>query len=237
MGRGKVVQLAARVPVSEDTHLELIRVQVYANIAHGASPFAVAALTAGIDARAVCSDRQEDSRCPVSIRSGNELVSSPTDFRKGEDILLVGINHVAVLTKDTERLHAFYRDVFDATVFHNSVEGDVRLSIVKIGASAMLNVFEIVGNTEADRQTPLFGRGRIDHIGLEAMSHEAFDTIRDRLIARGATDGFVTDCGTAISFFFRDPEAWKAKCASTVLRRHPRISSPRDATVGYSRVR
>ena len=32
-------------------------------------------------------------------------------------MLLTGINHVAVLTKDTDRLHAFYRDVFDAPVF------------------------------------------------------------------------------------------------------------------------
>ena len=29
-------------------------------------------------------------------------------------MLLSGINHVAVLTKDTDRFHAFYRDVFDA---------------------------------------------------------------------------------------------------------------------------
>jgi len=32
-------------------------------------------------------------------------------------MLLSGINHVAVLTQDTDRLHAFYRDVFDAEVF------------------------------------------------------------------------------------------------------------------------
>jgi hypothetical protein len=52
---------------------------VYANIAHGASPPAVAALTAGIDEGAVGSDRQEASRCTVLIRAGNEVASSPTD--------------------------------------------------------------------------------------------------------------------------------------------------------------
>ena len=33
-------------------------------------------------------------------------------------MLLDGVNHVALLTNDTERLHAFYREVFDATVIH-----------------------------------------------------------------------------------------------------------------------
>ena len=31
-------------------------------------------------------------------------------------MLLDGVNHVAVITSDTERFHAFYRDVFDAVV-------------------------------------------------------------------------------------------------------------------------
>ena len=52
----------------------------------------------------------------------------------------------------------------------------MRLSFIKIGPSAMLNVFEIVGNTEADRQTPMFGRGRIDHSG-PANRAEASDVV------------------------------------------------------------
>ena len=42
------------------------------------------------------------------------------------------------------------------------------MSIVDIGDGTMLNVFDIEGNTEAARQVPMFGRGRIDHIGLRA---------------------------------------------------------------------
>jgi hypothetical protein len=82
----------------------------------------------------------------------------------------------------------------------------VRLSIVAVGPHSELNVFHIDGNTEADRQTPMFGRGRIDHLALQAASIEAFETIRDRLLARGATDGFVTDFGPILSLFFRDPD-------------------------------
>jgi catechol 2,3-dioxygenase-like lactoylglutathione lyase family enzyme len=122
-------------------------------------------------------------------------------------MLLDGVNHVAILTSDTDRLHAFYREVFDATVSQDAPAGDgMRLSMVHVGPSTELNVFEITGNTEAERQTPMFGRGRIDHMGLQAASLEAFDVIRDRLMERGAADGFVTDFGPILSLFFVGPD-------------------------------
>ena len=93
-------------------------------------------------------------------------------------MLLAGLNHMGVLTNDTNRLHAFYGKVFDATVFHDFLDGGMRLSLVDLGPATQLNVLEIKGNTEADRQSPMFGRGRIDHIGLEADSQESFDEIR-----------------------------------------------------------
>ncbi len=152
-------------------------------------------------------------------------------------MLLDGINHVAVLTNDTDRLHAFYREVFDAKVFSDQVIDAGRLSLVEIGPKTHLNVFEIEGNTEAERQTPMFSRGRIDHIGLEAASHEAFDEIRDRLIARGATDGFVTDFGAAISLFFIDPDGLECE----VLLFNPAatpddLQPPGTPAAGYERV-
>lgn len=124
-------------------------------------------------------------------------------------MLLNGVNHVAILTKDTGRLVAFYRDVFEAEAEADGQleESDgVRLTFIRIGETAELNVFQVDGNTEADRQTPMFGRGRIDHLGLQAASIDAFDEIRDRLIARGASDYFVTDFGPVLSVFFRDPD-------------------------------
>lgn len=51
-------------------------------------------------------------------------------------MLLNGVNHVAVLTKDSDRFHTFYRDVFEATVSHDMAIGPgMRLSIVDIGPS------------------------------------------------------------------------------------------------------
>jgi catechol 2,3-dioxygenase-like lactoylglutathione lyase family enzyme len=126
-------------------------------------------------------------------------------------MLTSGFNHVAVLTNDTERFHTFYQEVFDAVVMRDGPEPGggppgVRLSIVHVGPSSELNVFEVDGNTEAQRQIPMFGRGRIDHIAFQAESLEAFESIRDRLMARGAADDFVTDFGSILSVFFRDPD-------------------------------
>jgi catechol 2,3-dioxygenase-like lactoylglutathione lyase family enzyme len=142
-------------------------------------------------------------------------------------MLLSGFNHVATLTKDTERLQAFYREVFDATVRPHEEKGDgFRLTFIDIGPDAELNVFQIDGNTEADRQTPMFGRGRIDHIGLEAASIEAFEEIRDRLMARGAADSFVTDFGPVLSVFFTDPDGLEGEVCVKNPDAQPGASNP-----------
>jgi hypothetical protein len=52
----------------------------------------------------------------------------------------------------------------------------------------------------------MFGRGALDHLGLQATSLEAFELIRRRLIERGAADDFVTDFGPILSMFFTDPD-------------------------------
>ena len=123
---------------------------------------------------------------------------------------LTGFNHVATITNDADRLAAFYVDVFDATVLRDGAEhsdgGGPRLMIIKVGEWAELNVFQIEGNTEADRQTPMFGRGRLDHFALQASSIDTFIEIRERLIERSAADDFVTDFGQFLSVFFRDPD-------------------------------
>lgn len=142
-------------------------------------------------------------------------------------MLLNGVNHVAIITGDTDRLHAFYREVFDATVSRDMAEGPgMRLSFVDVGPSTELNVFEIEGNDESQRQTPMFGRGRIDHLGLQAASKEAFDLIRDRLMARGSTDGFVTDFGPILSLFFRDPDGLEGEVCVANPDARPGVHNP-----------
>jgi len=153
-------------------------------------------------------------------------------------VLLNGVNHVAILTSNAARLHGFYRDVFDAPVTKDFAAGEGgRLSFIDIGPTNELNVFEIEGNTEAQRQTPMFGRGRIDHIGLQAASIEAFDTIRERLIARGSTDGFVTDFGPILSLFFTDPDGLEGEvCVPNPNRVGNASNPPGTPAPGYERV-
>ena len=70
-------------------------------------------------------------------------------------MLTNGFNHVAVLTSDTERFVDFYREVFDAEMLgQQDMGGEGRLTFVKVGEQAEFNVFEVNGNTEAERQTP-----------------------------------------------------------------------------------
>jgi catechol 2,3-dioxygenase-like lactoylglutathione lyase family enzyme len=142
-------------------------------------------------------------------------------------VLLNGFNHVAVLTNDTERLVEFYRDVFDAEVDGEQADGPgVRLTLIRVGEHAELNVFEIDGNSEAARQTPMFGRGRIDHLGLQAASLEAFEKIRERLMARGAADTFVTDFGSILSVFFRDPDGLEGEVCVPNPDAVPGVNNP-----------
>ena len=150
-----------------------------------------------------------------------------TDRRTLLGVLLNGVNHVAILTNDTDRLVRFYREVFDAPVGARQGAGeDVLLTFIDIGPSAELNVFQVRGNTEAQRQTPMFGRGRIDHLGLQAASLDAFDTIRARLIERGCTDGFVTDFGPILSLFFRDPDGLEGEVCVTNPDAEPGVYNP-----------
>lgn len=153
-------------------------------------------------------------------------------------MLLDGVNHVAILTNDTERLHAFYGEVFEAPVTLDREEQEgVRLSFVDIGPSTQLNIFQVVDNDEASRQTPMFGRGRIDHLGLQATSQAAFDTIRQRLIDRGATDGFVTDFGPVLSLFFRDPDGLEGEVCVANPNAKPGVHNPPGTkAAGYDRV-
>ena len=143
-------------------------------------------------------------------------------------MLLDGINHVAVLTSDTDRLTSFYAEVFDAT--HEVIQQDdgFKLTIVHVGPTEELNVFELAGNTESERQVPMFGRGRLDHLALQAASIEAFEEVRARLIARGATDGLVTDFGHLLSVFFVDPDGLESEVCVVNPDAVPGVFNPPD---------
>ena len=128
---------------------------------------------------------------------------------------LNGVNHIAVLTADMDRFIRFYQEAFDAKVLsdnpnHAGHEGE-RMVIMSIGGPSDFNVFQVPDNTQASVQTPMYGRGRLDHFGLNARSREALEEVRQRLIRLGASDGTITDFGKQLSVFFRDPDGLEAE--------------------------
>ena len=143
-------------------------------------------------------------------------------------MLVDGFNHVAILTKDMDRLHRFYSDVFDSTHQHveGSPDGPFWMTVIDVGPGRELNVFQVAGNAEADHQVPMFGRGRIDHLALQAASFESFKEIRSRLIAAGASDGFVTDFGPVLRVFFRDPDGLECEVCVENPEARPGVHHP-----------
>jgi catechol 2,3-dioxygenase-like lactoylglutathione lyase family enzyme len=131
------------------------------------------------------------------------------------ETLLDGVNHIAVLTADMERFIRFYQEAFDAKVKHDNRNhaghAGERMVIMSIGGQSEFNVFEVPGNTQGRVQTPMFGRGRIDHFGLNAYNRETFEQVRVRLMQLGASDGTITDFGSKLSVFFRDPDGLEAE--------------------------
>ena len=121
-------------------------------------------------------------------------------------MLLDGVNHIGLITDDIDRFVEFYSGVFGATVGKQEHIGDGTLTFVDIGPRTELNVFDLGGKAPELTRGSMFTHGPVDHIGLQAKDKESFDEIRRRLMARGATDGFVTDFGRALSLFFVDPD-------------------------------
>jgi len=142
-------------------------------------------------------------------------------------MLLDGIDHVAIITSDTKRLCDWYGEIFGAVVEGQDGDGDhVKLTFLRVGPHTEFNVFEIQDNDEAARQTPMFGRGRLDHFGLRASSIDNFDALRDRLMACGASDGFVTDFGPILSLFFRDPDGLEGEVCVPNPDAKPGVTNP-----------
>lgn len=144
-------------------------------------------------------------------------------------MLTSGLHHIATLTADADRLCAFYREVFDAEVVRDGPEGagedGVRLAVIRLGPAAELNVFQVDG-VPPPPPAGMFARGRLDHFGLMAASLEAFEAIRDRLIARGAADAFVTDFGPVLSLFFRDPDGLEGEVCVVNPDARPGVAHP-----------
>ena len=147
-------------------------------------------------------------------------------------MLLDGINHVAVVTDDTDRFIEFYGSMFGATVSHQEKVPFGRLTIIDVGPHTELNVFEIDGSDPEFTRGSMFTHGPIDHIGLQAADRSSFVEARRRLVERGATNGFVTDFGRAHSVWFKDPDGLEGEIMLSISRDGP-VHPPGTEATGY----
>ena len=119
-----------------------------------------------------------------------------------------GLNHIATMTADLDRLVKFYTDAFGAeTTFEMAARGDhPRMVILDLGGGAALNVFEVPAEDIVGDRRRQGGRGPIDHFGLAVDSLASLEATRDRLRELGADIGEIQRLGSEWSLFFRDPD-------------------------------
>jgi catechol 2,3-dioxygenase-like lactoylglutathione lyase family enzyme len=140
--------------------------------------------------------------------------------------LLTGVNHIAVLTTDLDRFVDFYTDVFGVDVVFTETTPAFRHAIVRTGPTSWLHPAELSGNRHGAASPTMFDRGHLDHLALTAATPQTFATIRERLVARGATDGTVEDLGAFHSMWFTDPDGMRVELVCIVDERLQGIHAP-----------
>jgi catechol 2,3-dioxygenase-like lactoylglutathione lyase family enzyme len=121
---------------------------------------------------------------------------------------LNGIHHLTNLTGDLDRLISFYERVFGARVTLDMEEEGLRHAFIELGPGTVLHPFEVPGVEVPQGDIPMFGRGRLDHFGVNAASEDHFWELRERVLEEGAgvDDAVVTDMRSLLSFTFEDPD-------------------------------
>ena len=126
-----------------------------------------------------------------------------------------GIGHVAILTEDLDRFVESSTSVFEAEVVFTETTPAFRHAILRTGDHSWLHPAQVVGNGHGRASAAMFERGHLDHLALGAASAEAFETLRTRLVARGACSGAVEDLGAFHSLWFEDPDGMRVELTCT----------------------
>ncbi|HPU38983.1 MAG TPA: VOC family protein [Microthrixaceae bacterium] len=131
--------------------------------------------------------------------------------------LISGFNHIATGTCDLDRVIAFYRDAFGATISAEipSSADHPRMAIIDMGGGAALNVAEVPDGSIVGDRSAIGGRGPVDHFGLAAASRDVLEHLQRRIVDAGGQVGDITLLGgTTWSLFFRDPDGMELEvCA------------------------
>jgi catechol 2,3-dioxygenase-like lactoylglutathione lyase family enzyme len=134
--------------------------------------------------------------------------------------LTTGFNHVAVVVRDLDRWVEFWTGVF-GTTFEEIPDDRGRHGFLALDAvpTSVLHALEapaeVTGGEFPDEG--MFRRGRLDHLGVGVADEAALLAVRDRLVARGASDGSLRLFGPVLSVLAVDPEgmAFEVCCFRT----------------------
>jgi catechol 2,3-dioxygenase-like lactoylglutathione lyase family enzyme len=118
---------------------------------------------------------------------------------------VAGVDHVALMSGDIDRLAQFYESVFGARVLARS-EGTLRKCFIKVAPDTNLHVFQVGPDLARQPGDEPFDCGSINHFALRAADPGAFIAVRDRLVAVGRSDGVVYDAPGTYTIFATDPD-------------------------------
>ena len=123
--------------------------------------------------------------------------------------LISQIHHIATATNDLDAMVSFYSEVFELEP-HPGFPKETpvgRIAFYAINGVEMQIVEAPVEQAPTDTPAILLQHGlRLDHFTVAVDSQEAFDTIKARLIDRGASDGAMTPFGDASLLPYTDPD-------------------------------
>ena len=119
--------------------------------------------------------------------------------------MTTGINHVATLTGDLDRLKGFYEEVLGARTLFDLEDNGFRHAMVMVGPESGVHMFQHAMAKLPEGPQPMFQRGRLDHVAITAADAAAFGEIRTRAIARGCGCE-VVDYGPIVAFNVEDPD-------------------------------
>jgi catechol 2,3-dioxygenase-like lactoylglutathione lyase family enzyme/GNAT superfamily N-acetyltransferase len=130
--------------------------------------------------------------------------------------LIGALNHVAIVTRDLDRFMDFYCRVLGLEVVFFEDTPALRHAILRSGPLSWLHPVEAPDRAHATAKGDMLERGHLDHISLAAASPAAFDELRRRLVACGASDGGVDDLGAFRALWFCDPDGMRVELALIV---------------------
>ena len=134
--------------------------------------------------------------------------------------LLAGFNHVAVVVRDLDRWVEFWTGVFGASFEEIPDErGRHGFLALDAGTTSVFHALEAAAEVTGGEfpNHGMFRRGRLDHVGVGVRDEATLLVVRDRLVARGASDGSVRLFGPVLSILAVDPEgmAFEVCCFRT----------------------